>query len=107
MQDKSDIENKIMSNQELAEKLRKSIIRQFVKRKVHSYFINNNWGADLVDMQFITKYNKGFSFLLCVTDIFSKYGRGAPLKDKKYITMQCFPKRFRRIKPQTKENMGI
>ena len=107
MQDKSDIENKIQSDQELAEKLRKSIIRELVKRKVHSCFINNNWGADLVDMQFITKYNKGFSFLLCVTDIFSKYGRGAPLKDKKYITMRCFPKRFRRIKPQTKENMGI
>ena len=31
------------------------------------------WGAYLADMQLISKYNKGFRFLLCVVDIFGKY----------------------------------
>ena len=31
------------------------------------------WGADLATMQLTTKFNKGFRFLLCAIDIFSKY----------------------------------
>ena len=34
-------------------------------------------------MQLISKFNKGFSFLLCVIDIFSKYAWVVPLEDKK------------------------
>ena len=30
------------------------------------------WGADLSDMQLISKFNKRICFLLCVIDIFSK-----------------------------------
>ena len=33
-------------------------------------------------MQLISKFNKWFRFLLCVTDIFSKYSWVVPLKDK-------------------------
>ena len=32
----------------------------------------NIWGPDLVDMQLISKFNKGFIFLLCIIDIFGK-----------------------------------
>ena len=71
-QDKSGIEYKIMSNQQLAEKLHKLIVRKFEKRKVYSSFIDNMWGADLSDMQLISKFNKRICFLLCVIDIFSK-----------------------------------
>ena len=34
-------------------------------------------------MQLISKFNKGFRFLLCVIDIYSKYAWVVPLKDKK------------------------
>ena len=34
-------------------------------------------------MQLISKFNKGFRFLLCVIDIFSKYSWFVLLKDKK------------------------
>ena len=44
------------------------------------------WGADLADMHLISTFNKRFRFLLCVIDIFSKYARVIPLKDKKGIT---------------------
>ena len=59
-------------NEQLAEELHKPIIRKFKKRKVYLTFKDNIWGADLVDMQSISKFNKGFRFLLCITDVFSK-----------------------------------
>ena len=74
-------------NQQLAEELHKSIIRKFEKRKVHAAFKENIWGADLADMQLLSKYNKGIRFLLCVIDIFSKYAWVVPLKDKKGISV--------------------
>ena len=74
-------------NQQLAEELHKPIIRKFEKRKVHAAFKDNIWGADLADMQLLSKYNKGIRFLLCVIDIFSKYAWVVPLKDKKGISI--------------------
>ena len=41
------------------------------------------WGADLPDMQLISKFNKEARFLLCVIDIFSKNASIVSLKDKK------------------------
>ena len=70
-------------NIQLADELHKPIIRKFKKRKVYSSFRDNIWGADLADMQLLNKFNKGFRFLLCFIDIFSKYAWVAPLKDKK------------------------
>ena len=81
----SDSGIKSMPNQQLANELHKPIIRKFQKRKVYSSFEDNIWGADLADVQLISKYNKGIRFLLCVTDIFSKYEWVAPLKDKKIV----------------------
>ena len=37
-------------------------------------------------MQLVIKFNKGFRFLLCVIDIYSKYARVSPLEDKKVLT---------------------
>ena len=38
-------------------------------------------------MQLINKFNKGFRFLLCVIDIFSKYVWVVPLKDRKGVSI--------------------
>ena len=64
----------------------KPIIRK-LEKKVHSPFIDNIWGADLADMQLISKFNKKIRFLLCVTDIFSKYAWVIPLDHNKGITI--------------------
>ena len=51
-----------MSTKDLSEKLHKPNIRKFEKGKVHLPFIDNIWGADLADMQWTSKSNKGFRF---------------------------------------------
>ena len=53
------------------------------KRKVYSSFKDNIWGVDLADMQSLSKYNKGFKYLLCAIDLFSKYAWVIPIKDEK------------------------
>ena len=52
-----------------------SFIKQLLKnlRKVYSYFRDNICGVYLVDMQSLSKYNKGIRYLLCAIDLFSKY----------------------------------
>ena len=77
----------IPQDEQLADELLKPVIIKFKKRKVYSAFKNNIWGADLADMQLLSKYNKGIRFLLCVTDIFSKYAWVVPIKDKKGISI--------------------
>ena len=73
-------------NQLLAGELHKPIIKKFEKRKVHAAFKDNIWGADLANMQLLSRYNKGIRLLLCVIDIFSKYAWVVPLKDKKGVS---------------------
>ena len=83
----SGINIEVKYNEQVAKELNKPIIRTFIKRKVHSGFKDNIWGADLADMQLISKFNKEFRFLLCVIDIFSKYAWVVPLKDKKGVSI--------------------
>ena len=74
-------------NEQLAKELHKPIIRNFQKGTVYSGFRDNIWGANLADMQLITKFNKRLRYLLCVIDIFSKHAWVVPLKDKKAVTI--------------------
>ena len=75
------------TNDELANELHKRIIRNFKRRKVISVSVDNIWGADLADMQLISRQNKGYRFLLCVIDLYSKYAWVVPIKDKKGDTL--------------------
>ena len=50
-------------------------------------------------MQLISKFNKGFRFLLCFIEIFSKYVWFIPLKDKIGITISmAFQKNLNKSK---------
>ena len=48
---------------------------------------DNIWGADLADMQLISKFNKGFRFLLCVIDILNKFAWVVSLKAIKGVSI--------------------
>ena len=71
----------------MANELHKPITRKFKKRKVYSSFTDNIWGADLADMQSLSKYNKGIKYLLSAIDLFSKYAWVIPIKDKKELVL--------------------
>ena len=54
--DKKSEGSRIVNNKEniqLAEELRKPIIKNFEKREMYSSFRDNIWGADLADMELI------------------------------------------------------
>ena len=100
----SGIKNENISNKELTKELHKPIIIKFNKREVHSPFIGDIWGADLADMQLISKSNKGFRFLWFVVDICSNYAWVIPLKDKKVIIItNAFQKRLKESNKKPKK----
>ena len=81
------LKNENISNKKSGKQLHKPIIRTFNKRKEHSPFIDNIWGADLAEMQLTSKFNKGFRILLFVIDIYSKYPWVISLKNKESIAI--------------------
>ena len=70
-------------NYQLANELHKPINKKFKNRKLYSSVKDNIWGVDLAVMQSLSKFNKGFKYLLCVIDLFSKYAWVISIKDKK------------------------
>ena len=62
-------------------------LKKFQKGRVYSSFKDNIWGADLANIQLISKFDIGIRFLLCVINIFSKDAWGFPLKYKKGVTI--------------------
>ena len=57
---------KMLLIKKYAGELHRPIIRRFDKIKSHPPFIGNTWGADLSDVQLISKINKGFRVLLYI-----------------------------------------
>ena len=81
------LKNKARNPSILADECHKLSIRKFNKRKVYSQFKDNIWGVDLADMQSLSRKNKSIKYLLCATDLYSKYAFVIPLKDKKGISI--------------------
>ena len=69
------VKNGDISDQQLAKKIPKPVIRKFEKHKVCSYLMDNIWGSDPVDIQVITKFYKGFVFCYVLL-IFSENTHG-------------------------------
>jgi len=73
--------------------------RRFPTLPVLVFNIDEQWVADLVEIQNISKYNKGMRYLLMVIDAFSKYAWVEPIKTKtgKAVT-EAFEKILKRAK---------
>ena len=84
--------NEIKQNEQLAEELQKPIVKKIKKIKVYSLFKDTIWGAGLVEIQLISKFNRETRFLLCVINIFSKYAWVAPLKRFQRSNSNAFQK---------------
>ena len=67
---------------------------------MYASFKDNIWGVDLADMQSLSRYNKGFKYLLCAIDLFSKYAWVIPIEDKKGTSIvTAFKKIISKRKP--------
>ena len=56
--------------------------RRFPTLSTLVFMINEQFVMDLVDLQKLAKYNKGYKHLLTVIDVLSKYAWVEPLKSK-------------------------
>ena len=93
---RSGVNIEVKHNEQLAKELDKPILKSFYKWVVYSGFKDNIWGDDLADMQLINKFNRRFRFLLCVIDIFSKYGWVVSVKEqpKKVLELLMLFKKY-------------
>lgn len=57
-------------------------VTKFPRRKTYVDGIDDQWQADLMDMNGQIDANNGFRYILCVIDCFSKYVWAEPLKTK-------------------------
>lgn len=62
--------------------LHKPVRHKFRRNRVIAKGINDQFQADLVDMQSLSKYNNGFKYLLTCIDVFSKRAWAIPLRNK-------------------------
>ena len=62
--------------------LHKPARRRYKRSRVIVPGIDAQFQADLVDLQNLSRYNKGYKYLLTCIDIFSKYAWVLPLKSK-------------------------
>ena len=60
--------------------LHKPVPKNYVRNRVVVGGIDDQWPADLVDLQSLSKYNDGYKYLLTCVDIFSKFAGAVPLK---------------------------
>ena len=87
--------------EKLADELHKPIKRDFLKRRLISPQVDEIWCSDLIDMQKLSKWDKGYKYLLMVLDIFSKYGWIVPLKTKTGLEVsKALESIFRENKPK-------
>ena len=62
--------------------LHKPIRRRFKRRRTIVAGIDQQWQADLADMQHLAKQNDNKKYLLCVIDVFSKFSWVVPIPNK-------------------------
>ncbi|KAK3922375.1 Putative uncharacterized transposon-derived protein [Frankliniella fusca] len=62
--------------------LHKPARRRFPRNVTYADNIDESWQTDLSDFQSLKKHNDGYSYILCVIDVFSKYGWAVAIKDK-------------------------
>ena len=56
--------------------------RRFPRNPTHVAGVDDQWQADLVDMQALSRENNGTKYLLTCIDVFSKYAWVVPIRDK-------------------------
>ena len=92
--------------EKLVEELHKPARKNYARRKVIVRDIDETWQADLVDLKMYSKTNRGYTFLLTVIDVVSKYAWALPLKKKTAVSLKnAFSKIFK--EGRTPQNLQV
>lgn len=78
--------------------------RTFPTLPVVVFGIDEQWTADLIEVINITKYNRGYRYLLTVVDVFSKHAWVEPIKNK---TGQAVTEAFEKILKQGRTPINL
>jgi len=62
--------------------MHKRVRKRFQRNPYLVCNIDDQWQADLVDMQSLQKYNDGYRYILTVIDLFSRYAWAVPVRSK-------------------------
>ena len=81
----SDIKDWLSS--QLTYTLHKPVRRKFLRNKILVTRCDEEWMADLTDFTNESRFNNGYKYVLCVIDVFSKFGWAVPLKNKTPATV--------------------
>ena len=80
--------------------LHKPVRHHFPRRRIVVGSMDQQWQADLIDVKNLKQQNDGFTFLLTVIDVLSKYAWVIPLKDKTGASLiQAFETIFQERQP--------
>ena len=63
--------------------LHRQALKKYPTRKYIVHSLDEQWQADLADVQLIANENHGYRYILTVIDIFSRYAWARPLKTKR------------------------
>lgn len=72
---------------QLSKELQAKVNRKFQLRKVVTFEVNEIWSCDLADVSSLKDANDGNAFILVCVDVFSRFVRCAPLKNKSAISV--------------------
>lgn len=72
-----------MSKHDIALELHKPARKNYTRRRVNVYNKNDLFQADLIDMLFYCGENKGYKYILCIINCFTKFTWAIPLKSKR------------------------
>jgi hypothetical protein len=79
----------------------KPIRHRFLRRKTVARYKNELFQADLADFQKLSRYNRGYRYVLVTLDVLSKFVFYIPVKNKKAEEMQrAFNVIFKQAKPK-------
>lgn len=69
--------------------------QKFTRNRCLVEHVDDQWQADLVDMARFKRFNQGYTFILTVVDMFSKYAFTVPLRNKSGVSLKrAFEKIF-------------
>src|SRR6266481_6913325 len=83
-----------LSSQQTYTLFRHRLRNKYPTSKYEVAQIDQQWSIDLADMQIISRQNKGFRYLLCVVDVFSKFAWVKPVRSKVIFQSLLFCSKF-------------